>query len=147
MNNPMNGNQNNQNTITGLEENVEALLAAVVPLALTFVPHVKFLAWVAALAAVFTEKKSSFVRLCAGQVFAATFVMFLCSTVVDVATGIMNHMTVGLLIFPIAVAGILLSLVQIACVVFIVMIGIRAYRMQVVEIPVLTDWVKKIVKY
>ena len=138
----MNGS-GNQNTITGLEENVEALLAAVVPLLLTFVPHVKFLAWIVALAAAFVETKSRFVRFCAGQIFAATFTMFLCSVITEGLTSIAH----GLLIFPIAAVGIFLSLIQIACVVIIVMIAVKGYKMQEVQIPVVTDWVKKMVKY
>lgn len=138
----MNGN-GNQNTITGLEENVEALLAAVVPLLLTFVPHTKWLAWIVALAAAFTEKNSRFVRLCAGQIFVMTFAMFLCSVITDSLT----HFAHGLLIFPIAAVGIFLSLLQIACVVLIVLIAVKAYKMQEVEIPVVSDWVKKAVKY
>lgn len=137
----MNGN-GNQNTITGLDENVEALLTAVVPLALTFIPYIKWLAWAAALVFVFAEKNSRFVRLCAGQIFAATFTMFLCSVITDGLT----HFAHGLLIFPIAAVGIFLSLLQIACVVLIVMIAVKAYKMQEVEIPVVTDWVKKLVK-
>lgn len=138
----MNGNEN-KNTVTGLDENIEALLAALVPLALTFVPHIKFLAWAAALAAAFTETKSGFVRLCAGQTFVAAFAMFLCSVI----TQVLGKFAHGLLIFPIAAVGIFLSLVQIACVVIIILIAADAYKMKVLEIPTITEQVKKAVKY
>ncbi|MBQ1413453.1 MAG: DUF4870 domain-containing protein [Clostridia bacterium] len=136
------GGQRNQSSIGNLDENVAALLAAVIPVAMSMISHLGFAAWVVPLVIFLLEKRSLFVRLIAAQSLAVSIVIFLCAVIRDNLDRFADtsHFLTAL---PVGIFGLLLSLMQVACLVLLVLTAINAYRMVVFEIPSVTQWLRK----
>lgn len=135
-------NQGNKSSILDLDENIAAMLSAVLPIAMTMISHMSFGAWVIPLVVFLLEKHSWFVRLCAAQSFAAALVI----TVAAIVTKSIDLVIDGVGFFalvPMGVIGLLMSLAQVICLIVLVMIAIKAYRMQIFEIPTVTNWIRK----
>lgn len=132
-----------KSSIIDLDENVAAMLSAAIPAVLSFLGHVSYAAWVLPLVVVLLEKRSQFVRLCAAQSFAAGVVIVACAILRD-ATGGMMH---GLMALPMGIIGVMLSLLQLAAAVMLVVIAINGYKMKTVEIPQVTETIKGYIRY
>jgi uncharacterized membrane protein len=53
--------------------------------------------------------------------------------------------TFRLALLPLGLMGLLISAVQMICLVLLILLAINSYKMQVLEIPVVTQWLKKYV--
>lgn len=144
-NNGNNGHQGGigKSSIIDLDENVAAMLTAGIAVLLSFIGHLSYAAWTVPLVVLVLEKRSQFVRLCAAQSFAAGVVIVACAILRDVFGGMMH----GLLVIPLGIIGLMLSLLQLAAAVMLVVIAINAYKMKTVEIPQVTDTIKGYIQY
>lgn len=136
----------NKSNFFNLSENVAAMLTALIPLGVSFIGYVSYAAWAVPLVVMLLEKQSKFVKLCAAQSFVMTFVSFICSIV----TGNINNLTDGahgIMFIPLEIIGLVMSIVQLACLVLLVLLAVNSYRMKVLEIPVLTDFLRKYTQY
>ena len=123
-----------------LDENIAALLVAVVPLAVSMIGFVSYVAWVVPLAALLMEKHSGLVRITAGQMLALTVAMTACAA----CRGIVNDVWEGegLFFIPRMLMGMSFSLAQIACLVLGIVVGYHAYHGRIFEIPRVTAWIR-----
>lgn len=131
-----------------LDEHVAAMLVALAPLALSFIGHISYAAWVLPLVACFVEKRSGFVRLCAGQSLAVSLLMTACG----LSSRLLELMRVRLedtILFamPISIMGMVLSALQLFCLVFLILLAYNAYHRKVLEFPVITRTVKSLMHY
>lgn len=143
-----NGNHGNGNksSILDLDENVAATLTAVLPVALSIISHLSYAAWVVPLVVLLLEKRSQFVKLCAAQSLAASAVILLCSVVTKNLDHWIDH-SHFFVALPVGIVGLMLSLMQVACLVILVLTAINAYRMKIFEIPTITLWLRRYVGY
>lgn len=107
-------NPNNKGSSTGLDENVAGLLCYLG----VFVTGIIFL---------FLEKKSSFVRFHAMQSTVLFLILWLGSMIIN--------------IIPI-VGGLISSLIWVLSVVFWILLMIKAYQKEKIEVPIIKDLVK-----
>ena len=135
---------NHQSSLFDLEEHVAATLVAAISVVVTFVGYASYLAWAIPLAALIAEKRSDFVKLCAGQSLALTVVMFLCHVVTKMAQQGRNDN--WLLVVPMGIVALAMSVIQVICLIFGVLLAYYAYKRKVFEIPVITETVKSLLK-
>ena len=124
-----------------LDENIAALLVAVVPLAVSMIGFVSYVAWVVPLVALLMEKRSGLVRITAGQMLALTVAMTVCAA----CRGIVNAVWDGdgLFFIPRRLMGMSFSLAEVACLVLGILVAYHGYHGRVFEIPTVTAWIKK----
>lgn len=123
-----------------LDEHIAALLVAVVPLAVSMIGFVSYVAWVVPLVALLMEKHSRLVRITAGQMLALTVAMTACAA----CRGIVNAVWDGdgLFFIPRMLMGMSFSLAQVACLVLGILVAYHGYHGRVFEIPTVTAWIK-----
>ena len=123
-----------------LDENIAALLVAVVPLAVSMIGFVSYVAWVVPLA-LLMEKRSGLVRITAGQMLALTVAMTVCAACRGIVNAVWDGE--GLFFIPRMLMGMSFSLAQIACLVLGILVAYHGYHGRVFEIPTVTAWIKK----
>lgn len=133
---------NNKSNFFNLEENTAAMLTAVIPLGVSMISYVSYAAWAVPLVVMLLEKRSKFVKFCAAQSCALTLGIFVCSritqNIIDLVGG-----SKSLLFIPMGIVGMSMSILQIVCLVLLIMLAVKAYKMQVLEIPIVTNWLRK----
>lgn len=116
------------------------------PLALSFVPYISYFVWVLPLAGLMVFRRNGYLRLASAMSFC--LMLLLCGA--SLGTKLLSF-RVGepgdSANTPVAVLGMALSLIQLACVALAVIQGYKATKHEVQEVPGLTVWMKKLVKY
>ena len=138
----MNGRKS---SLLNLDENVAAMLVVATTLGLSFIGFVSHAAWVVPLLVLLLEKESQLVRISAAQALAAGIGMLACS-LIRAWIG-MVWSADGLFAIPRVLTLITFSLVQVACLVYAVLVGYHAYYGRVLDLPVLTAQLKEWVHY
>lgn len=135
---------NNKSSLFDLDEYVAATLVAAISVGVTFVGYASYLAWAIPLAALIAEKRSPFVKLCAGQSLALTVVMFLCHVVTKMTE--QGRSDNWLMVLPMGIVALAMSVIQVICLIFGVLLAYYAYKGKVFEIPLVTETVKSLLK-
>ncbi len=134
--------QNKKSDFLNLEENTAGMLTALIPLALSMISYVSYVAWAVPLIVMLLEKRSKFVKFCAAQSCVLMLGMFACSKINE---NIMKFVgsSHGPLFIPMGIMGMAMSILQVMCVVLLIMLAVKAYKMQTLEIPIITGWLRK----
>lgn len=141
----MNHVEMEKSTFFRLDENIAAALAAGLPLILTFVPYVSYFAWMVPLLAVIFERKSTFVRFCAGEAAFASVILLISTALFTFINGLVNSGTPLTLIM--SLCGMLTSIIRVVCAVIMIMVTYNGYLHKELNIPLVATLIKKIIKY
>lgn len=141
----MEENKIGRSSFFGIGENKAAVLTAVLPLVISFVPYASYFGWIVPIIAAVFERKSRFARLCAVQSAFAAVIMtasaagfeLLNSTVADNSD----------VPFGVSLCGMLLSLLRVAALIVLIYIAGNGFSMRKTNIPVFTVLTEKISKY
>lgn len=135
--------ENQKSSFFGLDENLAAALLAIIPLVLTFVPHVSYFGWIVPLIAVVIECKSYFVRFCAAQSAVAGMIMAAATAGFMLIEGaVADTSNVPMLL---SLAGMLMSIIRVVCAIITVLVAVNGYSHRETNIPVINALVKKII--
>lgn len=135
-----------KSTLAGFNENIAAALTGGLTLVASFIPYVSWFAWIIPAIASAVERKSKFVRLCCIQVLVCAATISICSLATVCITPYAQAAEGGSLI-SFGAAGVIMSLLRVACLVFEILTAYHAYKMKIFEIPLVTLLIKKIIKY
>ena len=140
----MDNQPNNQkSSFFGLNENLAAAVAAIIPLVITFVPKVSYFGWIVPLLVMVIERKSRFVRFCAAQSAVAGMLMAGATAVFMVIEGAVTDPSSVPMIL--SLAGMLMSIIRVVCAIVIVLVAINGYSHRETNIPVINSLIKKII--
>lgn len=141
----MNDKKIKKSTFFGLNENIAAALAAGLPLVLTFVPYVGYFAWIVPLIMVIFERRSNFVRLCAGKSVVYTVILLAATALFN----LINIFVKGETPVPlfISLCGAVTSIVRVLCAVIMIMTAYDGYMYKDFDSPIVSALVKKTIKY
>lgn len=134
--------RNNKSNLFNIEENTAAMLTAVIPLGVSFISHISYAAWAVALVIMLLENRSKFVKFCAAQSCALTLAILVCSRVTENINNLVGG-SHSIVFIPLGIVGIAMSIVQLVCLVLLVVLAVKAYKMEILEIPIVTDWLRK----
>lgn len=138
-----NQSNNQKSSFFGLDENFAAALAALIPLVLTFVPHVSYFGWIVPLIVVIFERKSRFVRFCAAQSAAAGMMMAAATAGFMLIEGAVAD-TSNVPLF-LSLCGMLMSVLRIAGAVITALVALNGYSHRETDIPIINLLIKKII--
>lgn len=137
---------NGKSSFFDLDEHIAAMLAALIPLGLSWIGYVSYVAWAIPLAVYLMEKRSELVRLNAAQSLALS-VLSVAAAIIRAGAGHMVKEGGALMVVPMGIIGLAMSMLQLACAVGLVLFAIYGYRRRIFEIPRFTDFVKGFINY